>query len=213
MRTSAGLFALAGWLSSGLAVADEPAAPVPPSVQSPCPPPAETTPSNCVPAWVIDASGVRQLPDRCLEPVAAADTAALSAPSVDDPCDPPTFVDAHGIQRVRPLCLAGSPSPAPAALSAPPILSAPPKLAAPPTAATPAPTDRSCDDSPTFVDAHGIRRVRPVCLAGSPAPAPAATPPAAAPPVAAAQSSAGESCDPPWYLDARGIRRLRVDCL
>src|SRR6188768_1710274 len=135
MRTSAGLFVLAGWLSSGLAVADEPAAPMPRSAQSPCPPPVETAPANCVPAWVIDASGVRQLPDRCPDPVAAADTAAPAAPSI-------------------------------------------PSAARTATTPAPAPAGDSCDDSPTFLDARGIRRVRPVCLAGSPAPAPAATPPA-----------------------------------
>src|SRR3954468_14308807 len=101
MRGSAGLFVLAGLLSSGLAVANEPAASVPVSPPAPSPPPMEAaTPSQCVPAWVGDASGIRQLPDRCPDPVAATDTAALPAPSVDDPCDPPTFVDARGIQRV-----------------------------------------------------------------------------------------------------------------
>jgi hypothetical protein len=153
--------------------------------------------------WVVDASGIRQLPDRCLDPNAPATTAAIVAASTEQqPCDPPTYVDAQGIRRVHPECLA-SPTP-PASSSA----------ATPPAAPTSA-EDQRCDP-PWWLDEKGIRRLKMVCLNATDATARAAagprTPPAA-PATHAAQPPESNACDPPWYVDSRGIQRLQQDCL
>lgn len=194
----AGLFVLAGSLSSAVSFADEPA----PMAPSPCPTRTETTPAHCILAWVVDALGIRQLPEGCLDSSAPASTAALAAPSTEEPCDPPTFVDARGIRRVRRECLGALPSPAPVGRAG----------AAPPA-------DPRCDP-PWRFDEKGIQRLKLECLStgsdvstamanAASQPPPAATSPAPA----AARPFEGNSCDPPWYVDARGIRRLRQNCL
>ena len=136
------LLVLTGSLSSGVSFADEPA----PIAPAPCPPGTETVPAPCIVVWVVDAAGIRQLPGRCLDIQALANTAALGAASTAEPCESPTFVDARGIWRVRPECLNDTPSPG----------SVVPAAAAPPA-------DPRCDP-PWYVDARGIRRLRQSCL-------------------------------------------------
>jgi hypothetical protein len=89
---------------------------------------------NCVPAWIIDTTGIRRLPDRCGAATAAsAGTAALAL--VQEPasgvapkkprsttparataagaarkragqdCADPYWLDARGVRRLRPGCL------------------------------------------------------------------------------------------------------------
>jgi len=43
--------------------------------------------ADCIPAWLIDATGIRRLPDRCVE-TATANIEAAVAPG-HAPCDPP----------------------------------------------------------------------------------------------------------------------------
>jgi hypothetical protein len=115
--------------------------------------------ADCIPAWVIDADGIRRLPDRCPSAAgtAAAEVATPSAarsPAEPEPCEPPWFVDAVGIRRIRHECLAAEPEP-PAATSSL-VPSAPAALDG-----LDAPSD--CDPM-YWVDGRGIQRLRPECL-------------------------------------------------
>src|SRR5688500_722344 len=52
--------------------------------------------ADCIPAWVIDAAGIRQLPDRCIETTPAAANIEVAVPPEGDRCEPPWFVDSKG---------------------------------------------------------------------------------------------------------------------
>src|SRR5215510_1311716 len=81
------------------AFAGEPSPLSPPLPPSPQPSagtleaPAPATASHCIPAWVIDAAGTRQLPDRCIEDTVAPQ---IAVPAADDRCEQMWFVDAQG---------------------------------------------------------------------------------------------------------------------
>jgi hypothetical protein len=95
---------------------------------------------NCVPAWLIDASGIRRLPDRCgaaTEPAASTAAAALLQL-------PATSLAAQSTER--------------AAASAP----VPARASARGKARKPR-AGQDCSD-PFWLDARGIRRLRPGCL-------------------------------------------------
>jgi hypothetical protein len=109
--------------------------------------------------WVIDAEGIRRLPDRCPSAAGPTDGEAATSASINaapsELCDPPWFVDVMGIQRVRQQCLAADVEP-PALASS--VLS--------PSA--PAPSeglDAGSDCDPMYwVDVRGIQRLRVECL-------------------------------------------------
>jgi hypothetical protein len=211
---AAGLLLLSQASRAGAASENQPA-PAP----QPCPPATATLATSaqllvvdCVPAWVIDAFGVRRLPDRCSTADADAIDAAPTTPSAGaalptalDRCDPPVFVDTKGILRIRPACLEST-----STLSAP----TPPSVSAATSTPSPPPTvadDAACD-SPTFVDAKGIRRIRLSCLESNrEVPSTAAAPTIL--PAAGAGDSPTTDCSPAYWIDANGIRRLRPRCL
>jgi hypothetical protein len=109
------------------------------------------TPSTCIPAWAIDASGVRRLPDRC--PDESARSAAPAPVAADD------ALGASGQpERVR-VSSAGVAASSAAAPSASAKATRRPARAATRTARGAA----GCEQ-PFWTDARGVRRLRSGCL-------------------------------------------------
>jgi hypothetical protein len=99
------------------------------------------------------------------------------------------------------------PKPAPAAARATAVTS--------PAMAAFAPSENKCEP-PWWLDAAGIRRIRPECLVSPARPATAAAAAsgrAVTAPAPAVAPSSQHKCEPPWWLDAAGIRRIRLECL
>jgi hypothetical protein len=67
---------------------------------------ADAAEDGCVPSWLIDASGIRRLPDRCpnTAPASAAAAPVVEAAAGSDSCAPSWVIDGKGIQRVRSGC-------------------------------------------------------------------------------------------------------------
>jgi len=120
----------------------------------------EVAPS-CVPAWVVDASGIRRLPDRC------GTTGASTAPAM------PAGVS------LSPLPAPSAPAPGAAVTPASSVPAANVPAANVPAASVPAVVtpartvidarhvraraSKECSP-PTYVDQRGVRRLKPNCL-------------------------------------------------
>jgi hypothetical protein len=110
--------------------------------------------ADCIPAWVIDAAGIRRLPDRCIETTPATAHIEVAVPPENDRCEPPWFIDSKGKQRIRSECLESNPSQASTAAG--------PAVA--PRARSEDRNTADCDRQPHWIDANGIRRLRQQCL-------------------------------------------------
>jgi hypothetical protein len=104
-------------------------------------------PSSCIPAWAIDASGIRRLPDRCPDESPASGASALAAADALSAAAAPE----------RPLVsnAGGVVSSAAAPGSAKAKAKRRPARAAGATA--------RCEQ-PYWTDARGVRRLRPACM-------------------------------------------------
>jgi hypothetical protein len=109
------------------------------------------TPSICIPAWTIDASGIRRLPDRC--PDESAQPAAPAPVAADD---------ALGASA-RPERMRVSSAGVAASSAAPPSASAK-ATRRPARAATRMARSAARCEQPFWTDARGVRRLRPGCL-------------------------------------------------
>ena len=199
---AAWLGAAGSLLVSQFAFADGTSAPPPQPADAPLEVAAAPANAHCVPAWVIDAAGIQQLPDHCLANDA---TDEIALPDSDAGCEPPWFIDATGIRRVRQECLRGTAQPAPAA----PVGGAAAKRSPAPAAS------RSQSDGceqPFWVDQHGIQRLKMRCLGAATAAEPDADG-SASTPVSVQKTEEAETCAQPFWVDQHGIRRLKMRCL
>jgi hypothetical protein len=128
--------------------------------------------AGCEPPWFVDSRGIQRIRPECLGPAPARakvtaparpPTASYSTPanvpaSRTDGCDPPWWLDAKGIRRLKMKCLGAAP--ARAEVTAPARL---PAASQSTSAITPASRTDGCDP-PWWLDANGIRRLRPQCL-------------------------------------------------
>ncbi len=190
------LVAASSLLVSQFAFADAPATPSPQPSDAALEAAAPPADAHCVPAWVIDAAGIRQLPERCVDNSA---TTEIGVSDPDSRCDPPWFIDAKGIRRARQECLRDPAQVAPAA---------PPGGVTGKSSPAPAASGSQPDacEQPDWVDQHGIKRLKMQCLG----PETAAVP---APDGSTQNTEEAENCAQHYWVDQHGIKRLKMRCL